>query len=450
MWWSPDKVRWHRADGDELENATVNNIVGGFGGFVAVGATVEADSSMPAAWFSRDGEHWTRAELPAGAAQTGRVGRVVRGGRGFIAVGTVDAQQRVWTSVDGARWEVSPAPWVGQQAVDIGAGDDDQVVAISEPPGVLGGSLWLTRDGIVWESLDGYLDLSWRLLEGYRDEFPAGSPDDVTFVDGTWVVAGSTPGRGGDRTFGGWTSTDLVTWTAMPSKLSGEPSGGPDTADGVQMASGGRRVVTFSQGTDQRWYWTWSPARGATEQPATATPMVTDLGREVGPNGDRCLEVTADGTTARGCLRLPGFSVWRVGGTDYIVASWALELSDGESLRADNSGFVVVPYAEYSHVVRPNCLSTALNDAVIEALGTPGPLFMVTGCNPSYAWVAPQWIDRPGTSEALLFEARGDAWTRVATVDFDEPDRTKRCSVVPSGPAPQGGLSALEFCLLLG
>lgn len=246
-WWSRDLDHWHAADG-AAKGAAFNDVVGSPDGFVAVGTVAMPDSRFAAAaWFSRDGRSWQRADIPpsVGAPGDAGLGRVARTGSGFVALGRDGGAIKVITSADGRAWR-SEAVTLPDSFVDIGGGPDG-VVVITEPPTALGGSLWFSHDGQTWLS-----------QPGYRKAFPSGSPDDLTKLRHTWVVAGSTPSARGSRTFGAWTSRDLETWTAMPSALAGRDSSGPITAEGVQLAAIGNRVVIFSTGLNPRWFWTWT------------------------------------------------------------------------------------------------------------------------------------------------------------------------------------------------
>lgn len=264
-WWSRDLRHWRVAHG-AVAGATFNDVLGGPDGFVAVGSVGSAeDQAVAVIWFSRDGRVWHRATTPSVTGEAGAVGidRVAHSPAGYVAVGKeFDAGNVVlWNSTDGRAWHEQRPGALPSAVVDIGAGPDG-VIALTEPPSPLGGSLWFSSDGATWLP-----------LPGYRTAYPSGSPDDVTEMRHTWVVAGSMPSARGNRTFGAWTSRDLETWSAMPAGLAGHDSSGPTTAEGVQLATVRNRVVVFSTGLNPRWFWTWTAPRPTTlESPLERYP----------------------------------------------------------------------------------------------------------------------------------------------------------------------------------
>jgi hypothetical protein len=173
----------------------------------------------------------------------------------------------------------------------------------------------------------------------------------------------------------------------------------------------------------------------------------------VGGNG-ACLRVVISAQEHRGCLRLPGVSVWRVADRTLLVARPSIELRNGRLLESDSSGFVVVPFKTYWGQLAESrfrgCVSAALFETVDKEFGAQVPLFMITGCSPSYGWAVPQYYETGDTSQALLFELQSGRWVLIADVDFHIRDRGQRCAVVPDRTPPAGGIKAREWCLLLG
>ena len=167
---------------------------------------------------------------------------VVAGGPGFVAVGrsypsgdmAFDERQltpAIWTSVDGAIWELAAdlAALGPAELRAVASGPDGWLLAVGsdmrgigpdeEPPTGVG--MWRSSDGIRWEA--------------------APAPDganffmDVIGTDEGWLVAGW--GESGGPTI--FTSNDLETWTAT--RL---PGGSEDQLNGV-FGDGSGRALAF-------------------------------------------------------------------------------------------------------------------------------------------------------------------------------------------------------------
>lgn len=248
VWYSSRGKSWARVTGDAFERSMVNDVVEDDGSFVAVGdITLEDGRVRPMAWSSPDGVSWSRSEVPGAAVVddpgtlVSGIGRVARSRTGWVAPGYDAGVKTIWTSPDGNTWTASASP-LPDVVVDIASSPDGTVLAITEPPGVLGGSLWTSTDGVAWAPVD-----------SFRAAFPMGSPDDLVAVGATWVVVGSTPTADGQgRTVGGWTSSDFLTWSAMPLRLSGRVTGA-----GLDITASDDQAVAFSSDPNESSFWMW-------------------------------------------------------------------------------------------------------------------------------------------------------------------------------------------------
>jgi hypothetical protein len=167
----------------------------------------------------------------------------------------------------------------------------------------------------------------------------------------------------------------------------------------------------------------------------------------------RCLRATYAGGTDETCLAAPGASMWRVNGIDYVLYSGPLNLSDGTVVPANVGPFTVVPASEVASRTQElqGCYSTELADAVAATLPRPHAAYHIGGCSPTFAFVG-SYSPEPDQSPTSWFQ-RGpdDRWSFVATVDFSNPDRAARCSVLPDEPlAPGSTFTVRQQCQLLG
>ncbi|MDQ3938546.1 MAG: hypothetical protein M3253_07675 [Chloroflexota bacterium] len=124
--------------------------------YVAVGDVI-AFEPTGRAWRSTDGVNWTRA-LDAGFA-----GNVVAAtDDGFIAIGPLGDETRVWSSVDGSAWTLLPA------SVDLGFINDlaygnGVLVAVGTTRDFDAHAVWTSADGVAWTPMappEGCCDLT--------------------------------------------------------------------------------------------------------------------------------------------------------------------------------------------------------------------------------------------------------------------------------------------------
>jgi hypothetical protein len=115
VWTSADGISWVRVPDDEAVFGgegvqTINYVIVGGPGLVAVGMDGPDDNINAAVWTSPDGITWT--QVPPDESSLGGDGEqsmwgVTRGGPGLVAVGmdeSVDGDAAVWTSADGISW----------------------------------------------------------------------------------------------------------------------------------------------------------------------------------------------------------------------------------------------------------------------------------------------------------------------------------------------------------
>lgn len=236
VYWSRTGRTWRRVSSAVFDGAAIADAVGGPRRLVAIGyEPLGFEIGRPYAWYSSDGRRWRRAEVP----DTSAPGRVAPLGTGFVAAGGPGETPTTWYSRDGRSWEATQSTMT-DGVIDVGS-SGTEVIAITEPPGMLSSSLWRTSNGRDWDRLP-------RFHEQHAD----GSGDDIAYAARTWVMAGSVPFDGG-RTFGAWTSRGGTDWIPMSSSLAGIPE-----ASGVAIAARGDRVVIFRQALDELAYWVWS------------------------------------------------------------------------------------------------------------------------------------------------------------------------------------------------
>lgn len=130
---------WHSADGRSWADVTPEGsftdaglshvYVADDGTLIVLGTLHEAsEDATPMAWQSADGRDWSVTSI--GLTDLWRVERLVRGGRGYLALIHVapdlfsDGEQALWLSADGRSWERVRAAATGERFFDIGAGDD--------------------------------------------------------------------------------------------------------------------------------------------------------------------------------------------------------------------------------------------------------------------------------------------------------------------------------------
>jgi hypothetical protein len=244
------------------------DLVGFTKGYVA-----GADSDHPMAYFSRDGVAWRAIRLPEPAdfrsAQT-QPGGLASNGTRVVIVGGYGHEPCIenvpghgatgggpdcvrspvsWVSDDGVTWRTS-LPWVGPVGTAAGFSQGSEFSSVWAVPGGWEAALfyWSGEGNYqreIWSSRDG---LSWARAANVSDVGADNSGQRTAIVDATgrrlmWsniaVCRPSSDCRGESRL---WTSTDGVTWRAIPARvgMSYVQSGlAPGQANSPWMLAGG-------------------------------------------------------------------------------------------------------------------------------------------------------------------------------------------------------------------
>lgn len=163
-WTSVDGRTWQRlpasafAGSDSHDPGPLLDVAAGPGGFVAVGSEVGAGGSRATAWYSPDGQAWTRTQSDLGGDSAGAV---VQFGSGYVAAGWApgangDDRALFWTSPDGRTWAAAPD---AKDLHDIGS--TPMLAAVAQHLVAFGGKshAWAASEPLVWTSQDG---VTWR------------------------------------------------------------------------------------------------------------------------------------------------------------------------------------------------------------------------------------------------------------------------------------------------
>ena len=174
LWTSSNGASWKRQDLGSptfagAHFADVRTTVSGYliggatGGKAPVAGGMQPPStSVAAAWWSADGQNWTKATVHRSGNLGTTFGTIHVGAHGMVAIGSAEGGKgsTAWTSIDGRTWQpAGAAPF----AVPPGVSDtttvpsnqisDDgtRMVAVSiDNSGLL---LWESADGVVWQPL---------------------------------------------------------------------------------------------------------------------------------------------------------------------------------------------------------------------------------------------------------------------------------------------------------
>jgi hypothetical protein len=197
--------------------------------------------------------------------------------------------------------------------------------------------------------------------------------------------------------------------------------------------------------------------RARVSSPPTAEPTARPNFEPYVQSGDeynRCLRATYPGGTAETCITMPGASIWRVDGTDYVVFSGDLTLTDGALVPMNAGRFTIAPAADVAQRVQGlgNCYSPALTDSVAQQVRNPQPTYLLGGCSPSVAHLSLESTDLAASAPSLWFrrDESGARWDYLATVDFSNPDRQARCSGLPDETLSGGPMTIRGQCEMLG
>jgi hypothetical protein len=301
VWTSADALTWNRAPFDPVFRAAdLSSVIAGGPGLVAVGRSPFG----PSAWFSTDGMHWQRAEVPLVPANAARESELrdvaVVGGR-LVAAGSlalesgddgVRTEMILWTSTDGMQWtEVALDPGVFAPTSEVRslASSPNGLVAVGwhhevvEVPGggyaVIEPAAWTSPDGLRWHRAPADQD---AFVSRYRVEAPA-SPQRAhlagfTTEGGLVSVAAGSGGYvavGGDGAAGDsgccpaaeaavWTSVDGVSWVRVPTEpvfqISPEEMARDRGVRAWVVVAWGSRFIAAGQHGDDFAIWISEPA----------------------------------------------------------------------------------------------------------------------------------------------------------------------------------------------
>lgn len=240
VWTSTDGSHWTPADTALPSGTTLNDVVAGGPGAVAVG------TGEPPLWTSADGLSWIPVDDPAGALENARLSDVTTGGPGLVAVGAVGALPAAWTSPDGLHWSKVPPPasvtyfdsWSGVTEggpglVAVGASSTTGEPAEDAPGlGAPSAAVWVSADGSSWSRVP-------HDPAAFSD-FPRDVQMNAVVAGGPGLVAvGHQDAIAADDGFGKaavWTSTDGLSWERVPDERG--LVGGSEAWDVVATSTG--------------------------------------------------------------------------------------------------------------------------------------------------------------------------------------------------------------------
>ncbi len=217
LWRSADGVTWEALpdSASVFGNVEFTDIAPVSSGYVIAGrlgrgleplGAGNPSPSMPAAWWSLDGEKWTRAEVEAKVGPGALLGRLDVGSGGLVAIGTEAGGKAAyeWTSPDGRHWQPAGPDGVGLPSPAVFS-DGTRLVAVGADEG---GELqaWVSEDGFHWTPLPSAGAI------GLMPVWPGSRPGAPAFVDafvlaGGLVVVGNVVDHGGPA---------IPIWFALP------------------------------------------------------------------------------------------------------------------------------------------------------------------------------------------------------------------------------------------
>jgi hypothetical protein len=247
-WYSSDGLSWQAAAVAGAEAASMESVVAGPAGLVAVGYVSTDIDDMPRAWLSSDGHSWE--QVSSATFTRGQMTAVAADASGYLAVGLDynDGTSLAWTSSDGHSWsaaETIPVTEVGD--------------AINGVIAAAGGFLCFgsTADGraAMWLRAAG----TWQQIEGF--EALADVNDVLVTPAGLMAVGAGYEGELAHTVV--WTSSDGQAWAREPA---GEQ---PGEMSAVEMLGSGYLAVGSRPEADELVFGAaaWSSADGRTWQP---------------------------------------------------------------------------------------------------------------------------------------------------------------------------------------
>jgi hypothetical protein len=257
LWTSPDGVKWTRVpDISMFEGATISAVDVGPRGLVAVGDT---GWSSPAIWTSNTGTVWQRQTLPAATFKDAHFSAVRVTPSGFVIGGSTGDSAptpggvqppstgvaAAWWSPDGQTWTKATVNRSGGLGTSLGAIEVGSrgLVAVGSASGGKGGVAWTSTDGHTWDPIG----------VAYYGATPAptGVPELPSFTihdDGTHLIAFGD--YVGGRGLPIWVSSDGSAWQQL--SFSGATDTLPANFGNVWLVPGGL-TATGGLGSAQVW-----------------------------------------------------------------------------------------------------------------------------------------------------------------------------------------------------
>jgi hypothetical protein len=254
IWTSPDGVAWTQVpDVSMFNGATIGKVTLGAQGFVAVGDT---GFTSPAIWASTDGTTWQRETLPSATFTDAHFSTVRATATGYVlggstggnppASGGVQAPSTgvaaAWWSPDGQTWTKATVERSGGLGTSLGSiyVGASGMVAVGSASGGNGATAWTSTDGRTWQPI----------APGYAGA-PAVSPGvptlpSFTVVDDGTRLAALGASQSSQSGLGAWLSSDGATWTSL--SFSGA-TGTIPTVGGKAFVVPGGLIVVGSQGS---------------------------------------------------------------------------------------------------------------------------------------------------------------------------------------------------------
>lgn len=213
IWTSKDGVDWRAIGGSAtFDDATILKVVDGFNGLVAIGSTAAATSAL---WFSTTGETWMRVGLSDPVFAHSGFDSLVSTSGGYVIGGSfgpegtgsggarspAETTAAAWWSRDGVVWTRANVTG-GAAMINIEAAGGS-FVAVGSTADSKGGIAWSSSDGRAWNALKVSLD-----DPSPRDALPS---YELT-GDGSHVIAAGYDSQG-IRAY--WDTPDGVHWTAI-------------------------------------------------------------------------------------------------------------------------------------------------------------------------------------------------------------------------------------------
>ena len=277
VWQSSDGADWTRVPGARAFsaktpgwNAVVLAAARIQSGYVAVGMDQQGDASSAnaSAWYSADGDHWSRATVADPAGRT--MDQVLATTSGLVALGEAGYSfhagmglgTAIWTSADGRSWSRVPAaaaPPLGTRLSSVAAApgggylaaaEQEYTGATTEQVKPLAAGVWRSTDAIHWAPVEGSpLGVASIALRGSTVvAVGSGRPADLSQPALAWHEAGGAK----------WSGGPLPAPSGLPS---GVGLGATLVVDGI---SGMLAIGERTDGADATSLVVWSSADGTT------------------------------------------------------------------------------------------------------------------------------------------------------------------------------------------